>query len=97
MKTMATCVTFASEAPEDDEEARRVTDFCDGRERVAWSDSARHGELASSWLVHLPSAPKYEHGYRWLTHFYTWVRFGDPDRDRAMKRWVRDELRYVVG
>uniref|UniRef100_A0A7S2DLB8 O-fucosyltransferase family protein n=1 Tax=Octactis speculum TaxID=3111310 RepID=A0A7S2DLB8_9STRA len=79
-KPLATCIIFGGYDP-------YTKEFCDGRYPVGFNSSYQDARL-----IHFPARPK--EGYRYLTHFYTWIRFQKPAIDRFYKRWVRDHLHY---
>mmetsp|Transcript_11694 Transcript_11694/g.15268 ORF Transcript_11694/g.15268 Transcript_11694/m.15268 type:complete len:621 (-) Transcript_11694:154-2016(-) len=70
-----------------DPSVAHVKDFLGDREAVYY-----YKELREATVVHFPSNHKL--GYRYLTHFYTFIYFVDDWMDRFYKRFIRDAMHY---
>jgi len=49
-------------------------------------------ELRAARVIHFPADPKA--GYRYLTHFYTFLHFQNAFMDRYYRRFIRDLMHY---
>ena len=86
-KPMGACLLFTT-TPSSGEVDPGASDFCDGRGVVRY---AANRTLTEARILHLPTLPK--QGLRWLTHFYSFIRFAEPMHDRFYRRFVRDHVR----